>query len=158
LDELLGPCNILADAPLERIPIFVRDGAVIPMWPEAPLSTMDYQPRSIELHLYVPAANGVFTSQLEEDDGSTFSYRDGHRVRTSFILTRDGSELYLLAQISGEGYAEFARKEFVIVFHGQTPTQVQVGGEILAVHHGAVSVTNHGEPFTMTANLGKPLW
>ena len=113
---------VIADTPMDRIPLFARAGAVIPMWPEAPPSTDGYHPVEIELHVFP----GEGVSILHEDDGLTLS---GGFLRTTFRLT--GSELS--AEVEGEGYPEFARVRFVVV----------VGGERRVVE-------NRGEPFTLS--------
>ena len=41
-----GRRYVVAPTPMDRIPIFARGGAVIPMWPEAPPSTAGHHPRS----------------------------------------------------------------------------------------------------------------
>ncbi len=62
---------LLVDTPMDRIPVFARGGSVVPMWPEAPPSTAGYHPSSIELHVFVPVADGTYESLLHEDDGLT---------------------------------------------------------------------------------------
>ena len=67
-----GSRTVTADAPLERIPVYVRAGKVIPMWPvmqyvgERPLQ---------ELRLRAYAGSGETT--LYEDAGEGLAYRDG---------------------------------------------------------------------------------
>ena len=47
--------------PMDRIPLYARAGAVVPMWPEAPASTDGHHPDEIELHLFVPRTDGSRT-------------------------------------------------------------------------------------------------
>jgi alpha-glucosidase len=58
---------VVAETPMDRIPIYVRAGAVIPMWPQAPASTAGHHPEEIELHVFP----GSGESLLVEDDGLT---------------------------------------------------------------------------------------
>ena len=102
---------VVAATPMDRIPIYVRAGAVIPMWPEAPPSTAGHHPAEIELHVFP----GQGESILHEDDGLTF---DGGFYRTTFTL--DGRELQ--ARTEGDGYPEFARERFVVVCDGTRRT------------------------------------
>jgi len=126
--ELVGGSRfVLTATPMERIPVYARGGAVISMWPEAPPSTAGYHPQAIELHLFVPASDGTYQSFLQEDDGVSFAALDGARYRTSFELTRDGDRLRLRADVEGEGYPEFARREFHLVIHGAAPATVRLG-------------------------------
>ena len=75
---------------MDRIPLYARGGAVIPMWPEAPPSTDGYHPTVIELHVFVPGEDGTWTSELQEDDGLTTT---GGFLRTTFTLTRSADEV-----------------------------------------------------------------
>jgi alpha-D-xyloside xylohydrolase len=69
-----GGRRILADAPFERIPVFVRAGSILPTGP-ALQSTADDRPDSeITLNVY-GGANGAFS--LYEDDGTSMAYRNG---------------------------------------------------------------------------------
>ena len=85
--RLSGPGFVIADTPMDRIPLFARGGAVIPMWPEAPPSTDGYHPSVIELHVFVPGADGAWTSLLQEDDGVTTT---GGFLRTTFTAATVG--------------------------------------------------------------------
>jgi alpha-glucosidase len=109
---------LLVQTPMERIPIFARAGAVIPMWPEAPASTAGHHPRTIELHLFVPPEDGTHRSFLQEDDGMTTAAERGARVRTTIELVRRGTRVTVRAEVEGDGYPEFAREAFVLVAHG----------------------------------------
>jgi alpha-glucosidase len=118
-DELLpGEAFVLTPTPMDRIPIYARAGAVIPMWPQAPASTDGYHPSVVELHVFVPPEDGSYTSFLQEDDGLTFDAADGARYRTTLTLTRNGSALTLSGSVDGQGYPEFAREAFRVVVHG----------------------------------------
>ncbi|MBC7227570.1 MAG: glycoside hydrolase family 31 protein [Thermoflexales bacterium] len=85
-DVLEGPGWIEAEAPLERIPVFVRAGAAVPMGPE-----MDYvgqRPTDpLTLHLYPPAEGQEGVSFLYEDDGETIAYQRGEYLLHRFALS-----------------------------------------------------------------------
>ena len=116
--------TIDAEAPLSRIPLFVRAGAVIPMWPEAPPSTMDYHPEVIDLHVFVPSKDGVFRSRLVEDDGATYGYESGERLTTRITLTREGSHVRLDSETTGNPYSGFRRKAFRIHLRGSVTADI----------------------------------
>jgi alpha-glucosidase len=105
------------DAPISRIPIFAKAGAVIPMLAEAPLTTDGLAPDAIELHVFVPQADGKFESMLQEDDGLTFGALAGAKLVTNFVLERSGESVKLSATTSGDKFAGFARERFEIVWH-----------------------------------------
>jgi alpha-glucosidase len=127
-------------APLERIPMFVHAGAVIPMLEEAPLNTKDLAPKKIQLHVFVPEGNVEgYESMLQEDDGLTFDAADGNLVRTEFNFVRNGDRTVLEARATGKSFDGFAREEFEIIWH-------TTAGEVRA------QVANSGEDFELELN------
>ena len=150
-----GPRWFTADAPLESIPLFVRGGSVVPMWPEAPASTMDYHPPCIILHVFLPETDGETHSTLQEDDGVTFARRDGAFYRTEFVLRRQGNQALLDATVSGQGYPEFARTQFRLVFHGEVGGTSEINGETHPLEDGKCTFSNRGESFSLRLTTGK---
>ncbi|MGO9752760.1 MAG: TIM-barrel domain-containing protein [Solirubrobacteraceae bacterium] len=131
-DELLGgPRYVLAATPMDRIPLYARGGAVIPMWPAAPPCTAGHHPSALELHAFVPGRDGAHESMLQEDDGLTTAALRGARVRTTFTLTRRGSTVALNARVDGDGFPELAREAFHLVIHGARPAVVLLDGKRL---------------------------
>jgi hypothetical protein len=96
------------------------------MWPDAPPSTAGHHATTIELHLFVPGADGTHISLLQEDDGLTFAALHGTRYRTTFQVTRTGNHLTLRADVEGDGYPEFAREQFHLIIHGAQPDTIQL--------------------------------
>ncbi len=152
-EKFEGKRFVVALAPMEYIPVYARGGAVIPMWPNVPLSTAGYHPQTIELHIFIPDQNGTYHSSLHEDDGLTFKFRDGAYFRTDFTLTRTGGHLTLEAAVSGKGYAEFARQAFQLVFHGGSPTAMRANGQIVSIQDGRMELSNAGTGFQLEAEL-----
>ncbi|BBD57956.1 alpha-glucosidase [Nostoc sp. HK-01] len=66
-----GATHILADAPLEKMPLYVRGGAVIPMQPV--MQYVNELPPD-EIRLRVWPGNSEYS--FYEDDGQTFEYRN----------------------------------------------------------------------------------
>ncbi len=70
---LKGGREIEAEAPLDRIPLFVRAGSIVPLGPE--IEYADQQPAGpIELRIF-RGANGRF--DLYEDEGDNLQLREG---------------------------------------------------------------------------------
>ena len=132
---------------MDRIPIYSRSGAVIPMWPEAPPSTAGYHPSSVELHLFVPPGDGAHDSLLQEDDGLTTAWLEGERYRTTFHVTRRANSVKVRATVEGRGYPEFAREAFHLVIHGATPSAVSVSGNPVVSDERRVVIPNTGQAF-----------
>jgi alpha-glucosidase len=147
-DVLVGGKRYIHTAtPMERIPIYVRGGSVIPMWPDAPDSTAGYHPSVIELHLFVPGSDGSHDSLLQEDDGLTLAGFNSAHYRTDFEVTRAGKRVVLRAALTGDGYAEFAREAFHLVVHGAAPASVQLDGTDVTPTSGRFVLPNTGQPF-----------
>ena len=86
-----GGQTVTVEAPLDVLPLFVRGGAAVPLWPvhqyagELPVE---------ELELRVYRAAGEHTSLLYEDDGETVHYEEPgeHRVSRFVVVgAEDGS-------------------------------------------------------------------
>lgn len=71
-----GGQTIEVDAPLNRIPLFVRAGSIVPMGPEIQYAEQDPD-GPIELRIY-PGADGSF--DLYEDSGDSYDYTKGKHV------------------------------------------------------------------------------
>jgi alpha-glucosidase len=145
---------------MDRIPMYARGGAVIPMWGEAPPSTADYHPETVELHLFLPQRDGAHHSYLQEDDGVTFAAAGGAHVRTTFEVTRSQQRVTLSAVATGEGYPEFARRTFLVVVHGQRPKGATVDGVDTGLQvrgdTASIEVASSGQAFTLELELGEP--
>ena len=70
---IAGGSRIAADAPYSRLPLFVREGAIIPFGPEIQY-TSEKKPELITLYVY-GGQNGSFT--LYEDEGENYNYEKG---------------------------------------------------------------------------------
>ncbi|MEW6493885.1 MAG: glycoside hydrolase family 31 protein [Cyanobacteriota bacterium] len=82
-----GPTHILAHAPLEQMPLYVRAGSIIPMAPV--MQYVDERPLD-PLTLRVWKGTGEFT--LYEDDGHTFEYKTGVFCTTTYRVRSQGQE------------------------------------------------------------------
>ena len=77
------------DAPLDRIPVFVKAGAILP-WGE-PMQYVDEKlPETLEIRVY-PGADGSYS--LYEDNGKDYSYEQGKFTRIPFAWDDAKGEL-----------------------------------------------------------------
>ncbi|MEM4531977.1 MAG: DUF5110 domain-containing protein, partial [Thermofilaceae archaeon] len=107
-----GPARLVVEAPLDRVPLFVKAGAVIPMWP--PMNHVgERKPDPLFLHVY--AGNGSFT--LYEDDGETLEYTKGAYALTRISASLAGERLSIEVG-RREGKYQPERKHVVVVVHG----------------------------------------
>jgi len=82
-----GPAGVTVAAPLERVPLFVRGGAIIPLGPVAQYD--GEQPLDEVTLLVYPEGEASF--KLYEDDGRSNAYRDGGWVETRFDCAADAT-------------------------------------------------------------------
>jgi alpha-glucosidase len=83
-----GPAMVRVDAPLEKLPIFVKGGTILPMGP-AKNTTAVPAGEPLELRAYADA-NGDASGELYEDDGETTSYQNGQFARQKFSYSKTG--------------------------------------------------------------------
>ena len=110
----VGPTRIEVDAPLERLPVFVRAGAVVPMGPALQfISERPIDP--LTLHVYP----GDGENLLYEDDGHTWAFQDGCYRLTRFTLSAEGTTLKRIdLQRQARGDYKPERRGFEVVIHG----------------------------------------
>ena len=75
-----GDTTIAADAPIDRIPLLIRAGSIIPMGPFLQYAT-EKPSDPLELRIY-PGADGAFT--LYEDENDNYNYEKGARALITF--------------------------------------------------------------------------
>jgi alpha-D-xyloside xylohydrolase len=85
----LGGQTIVADAPVSKIPLFVKGGSIIPMGPFIQYST-EKEADPIELRIY-PGADAGFT--LYEDENDNYNYEKGIYATISFYWDNEKKEL-----------------------------------------------------------------
>jgi alpha-glucosidase len=125
----IGPAKIDAAAPMERIPLFVRGGAIIPSQQDM-LYTDQAAINPLTLDVY---PDGASSSDYYEDDGISFDYKRGVSLHQHLAATQEARAVRL--EISArEGSFSPPKRSFVIKIHGQNvePQQVTVAGAALA--------------------------
>lgn len=151
-----GGRHVELPAPAERIPVLLRAGAVVPMWPDAPASAAGYQPEVVDLHVVVPSASrrpSRTVSTLQEDDGLSTAAERGAYVRTAFTVERDGDRLVLRAEVSGDGYPEHRRAAFRLHLHGAAAAEVLLDGAPADTDGSAWTLPMGTRPFTVEVAL-----
>lgn len=112
-----GGSYITVDVDMDKIPLFVKAGAVIP-FAKVVQSTMFYQPAELELRAYLPINKGKTVSILHEDDGITERWKAGDMIETTISLEKIGKQYVLDATVQGNGFPENKRTGFVVSFVG----------------------------------------
>ena len=109
--HLDGGQHLVVDAPLERIPVYVPEGSIIPFGPEMEWS--DEKPAEL-IHLYIYGGRDAqFT--LYEDEGTNYNYEKG-KYATIDIRYDDNSKTVTLGQRRGSFPGMLKQRRFHIVY------------------------------------------
>src|SRR5262252_8137278 len=120
-----GPGGVTLEAPLDRLPLLVRAGAIVPMGPvmqhtgERPLD---------ELTLLVyPEARSHF--ELYEDDGRTNAYRRGAHALTRFDCEADARRvIVLIDEPTGDRSVVSTGRRYLVRLRMDAPRSVVAEG------------------------------
>ncbi|WGV24401.1 glycoside hydrolase family 31 protein [Halotia branconii] len=111
-EKFTGPTHILAYAPLERMPLYVCGGSIIPMTPV--MQYVDERPLD-QMRLRIWMGTGEFT--LYEDDGHSFEYKTGGFCTTTYRVDSIGQQT--IVEIGArEGNFSPLRREVVVELVG----------------------------------------
>ena len=106
-----GGVKKMVDAPYERMPLFVPEGAIIPFGPELQYAT-EKKPDPIDLYVYT-GADGSF--ELYEDENVNYNYEKGKFAAIPFTYNEKEKKL-VIGERKGEfdGMLEF--RKFNVIF------------------------------------------
>jgi alpha-D-xyloside xylohydrolase len=135
-----GGHSIETPTPIDRLPLFVRAGSIVPLGPDIQYAA-EKAADPIELRVY-PGANGSFT--LYEDENDSYNYEKGAHSTIPFSWD-DSSRTLTIGDRSGNFPAMLESRTFHIVFvrenHG-------IGGGLTATPDKTVSYA--GKKITIT--------
>jgi alpha-D-xyloside xylohydrolase len=109
-----GGTTVTADAPLSKIPLYVKAGSIIPMGPNIQYATESIDP--LEIRVY-KGANGSFT--LYEDEGDSYNYETGKYSTITFTWDDAGKKLSI-GDRNGSYTGMPASRTFNVVFVDST--------------------------------------
>lgn len=108
-----GSKDILVEAPLDEIPLFIKEGSIIPLTNKK--SKANQVDENYYLHIYAKD-EGKIETVLFEDDGYSFNYKNGERFELH--VTVEFANENVLVTLDGKGdYTPNWKKVHVIV-HG----------------------------------------
>jgi alpha-D-xyloside xylohydrolase len=130
-----GGQTIQANAPLDRLPLFVRAGSILPMGPVRQ-HVNDLPEAPVELHIYA-GQDGNF--ELYEDEGDQYNY-EGGTFSTILIQWQDDARQLILGAIKGQYTGMPEQQTFEIVLHDVGSRHA---GSSLVSHHQTVRYDGH---------------
>jgi alpha-glucosidase len=108
-----GGQTIQVDAPLERIPLLVRAGGILPFGKA--IKYVGAEPDDVRQVLVFPHrgdGRGEFT--LIEDDGVSLNYQRGEYAQVRLVIESQSDAMALRVQVSGNYRLPYNRIEFVL--------------------------------------------
>ncbi len=129
-----GNQEVVAECGIERLPLYVKASAIIPICPEANTNTKNLG-ETLEVHIYAGLEKNTFT--YYEDDGETFDYEAGsyHKRTITYDPTSNSIKL---GQVEGEYTSKI--KTLRLCLHGFEGNSFQLNNE-------SKSAENHGYRF-----------
>ncbi len=120
-----GGQTVTLDTTLDRVPMFVRAGSILPLGPE-----MQYVGEkswdNLELRLY-PGADGTFT--LYEDEGDNYNYEKGYYATITFQWNDKSRQLTIGTRQGGYKGMILDRKFTIVLPDGTSRTVSHDGNE-----------------------------
>jgi len=134
--RLQGGQTILANAPLDLLPLYVRAGSIIPLGPQRQ-HVDDLPDAPLELHVY-PGCDGDF--QLYEDEGNGYNYEIG-AYSTIDVVWQDAPRRLILGARTGcfPGMAE--QRAFRAVLHDSGGDVSSGAGQVRSFLYSGASLT-----------------
>jgi len=130
-----GGATLQADAPLARMPLFVRAGAIVPTGPE--IQYTGERPDAPVTLLVYAGADGRFS--LYEDEGTTYGYEQGRYSRIPLSYD-DKAKTLTIGKREGDGSGAPAKRQFVVrVIRGDKANAdgVDASGDVSVEYNGA---------------------
>ena len=123
-----GGQNVMLETALNRVPMFVRAGSILPLGPE-----MQYVGEkswdSLELRVY-PGADGSFT--LYEDEGDSYNYEKGAYTTITFQWNNKARTL-TIGDRQGRYEGMLQNRQFTVVLPDGSSRQVDYNGNKVTI-------------------------
>ncbi|WP_207533981.1 glycoside hydrolase family 31 protein [Desertivirga arenae] len=135
-----GGQTITADAPQDKIPVFIKAGSIIPIGQIKQYSS-EKTSGDLEIRIY-PGANGSF--QLYEDEGDNYNYEKGHFTIIPFSWN-DSTRTLGIGNIQGS-YPGYLRNRTLRIFVIEDENRA---GNVASVKK---TLSYHGKGITVSLN------
>ncbi len=108
-----GGMHHTVSAPMGRLPLFVRDGSIIPMGPDTN-TLYDYKPAALDIHIWPDEETTAFT--LYEDDGLSFDHLSNGFARAPMTAAQSVTGL-VFRLAARQGQYDPGARDLALVFH-----------------------------------------
>ncbi|MCP4537980.1 MAG: DUF5110 domain-containing protein [Chloroflexi bacterium] len=128
-ETVTGPCWVRLVGDLNRVPMLMKAGAILPLSPLSASGTADAIPRDSLTLAVFPGADGAF--RLYEDDGVTEAYKNGQCEWTEIEMRMENADTWVvhIAPVEGRCNALPGQRQYEIRLEGsRQPEQVTVDG------------------------------
>jgi alpha-glucosidase len=147
-----GPATIAVEAPLDRIPLFVRGGAIVPTQ-QLVQYTSQASINPLQFEIY---PNGSSSREYYEDDGLSFDYRHGVSLDERVSATERTGRVTITMTTPTGSYRPPARS-LMFKVHAQRnpPRKVEIDGKAIRALHSESEMkkTAEGWSFDETNNV-----
>ena len=114
-ESLRGGKTVIAAAPIDEMPLYVRAGSIVPMGPEVEYATQKTN-KVIELRIY-PGANGQF--RFYEDENDNYNYEKG-QFATFNLSWNDKQHILSISDTKGQFPGMLKQRIFnVLIVNGE---------------------------------------
>jgi alpha-glucosidase len=145
-DEFVeGGKEMWVDADLDSMPIFIKEGAIIPKYP---VQQYVDEKKFDEITLDIYYKKGKESSKLYDDAHDGYDYKKGRYSLRTFKLTGKKKELILQQHKSGDFNAHYSK--FNIVFHN-LPFEITS----IQIDNVAIELTTENTSKTQSININK---
>lgn len=122
-EKYAGRQNIITRTPLDKLPVYVKAGAIIPMQPDMQyFGEKPVDPVTLDIY---PSGNSGY--KLYEDDGKTLAYQQGGFALTE-VTCAENRETVKVEIGQSEGKFKVADRNYTLIVHlDKKPGSVAVG-------------------------------
>jgi len=136
-DKLIdGKQEIATDSPIEKLPLFIKAGSIIPMQ-SAIESTTEKPEKTLFLHLYKGDQSHSF--EYYEDDGTTYDYKNGNFYKRNMKYFPK-KNTFIIAKTEGSFKSHF--EEVKLILHGFKNNKISINGVEKEIEDEQFSFTN----------------
>ncbi|MCH5214470.1 MAG: DUF5110 domain-containing protein [Muribaculaceae bacterium] len=126
-----GGETVKVSAPLDKLPLFVKEGSFIPLYLQPIENVTQYNPADVTVRYY-PSTEETSYTLFDDDRHSPNSLQDGAYQLTTFTGDRDGKYINIRLETDGGAYDRMAdfRNVTLEVIYDKAPKSVTLGGDM----------------------------